>query len=146
MPHPKGITSLSASQMAGRICGREDNVYDKRVIKHILDMCADECRKAILDGERIQISRVGTIIPEVKVHIGNFNLPGYEQEGDSQPFTGIRIFRNHSLREAMNGRLTKNIQDGIYGLARLPFGRKQMDILRHSGYIPQESEDGESAI
>ena len=139
----KGITPLTTFKMASRISERQDNIYDRSVIKNILEMHADECRKAILDGERIEIAKVGTIIPEVKVHIGNFNLPRCNQEGGNSPFTSIRMFRNHSLREAMNRILVKNIQDGIYGLAKLPFGRHQMDILRSSGYISQEADAGE---
>ena len=38
-------------------------------------MYMDECKKALEEGERIEISKVGSIIPEVKVHEGNFNLP-----------------------------------------------------------------------
>ncbi len=33
-------------------------------------MYMDECRKALAEGERIEISKVGSIIPEVKVHEG----------------------------------------------------------------------------
>ena len=77
MARPK---TLTAYKMAKRIFNREDNVYDKKVITkqlitNILLMYMDECRKALAEGERIEISKVGSIIPEVKVHIGNYNLP-----------------------------------------------------------------------
>ena len=74
------VKAVSAYKMAKRIYNREDNVYDKKVITkqlitNILLMYMDECRKALAEGERIEISKVGSIIPEVKVHEGNFNLP-----------------------------------------------------------------------
>ena len=48
--------------------------------------------------------------------------------------------RNNLLVEAMNNTLTKNIENGIYGLEKLPFSRQQMDILKKSGYIPTDAE------
>lgn len=37
-------------------------------------MYMEECQKALLRGDRVQISEVGTIIPEVKT-CESFNLP-----------------------------------------------------------------------
>ena len=75
------MKALSACQMAKRICNREDNIYDKKIvtkqlITNILLMYMDECRKALAEGERIDISKVGSIIPEVKVHIFLYELLG----------------------------------------------------------------------
>jgi len=43
--------------------------------------------------------------------------------------------------------LMENIENGIWGLERLPFDVQQMDILKNSGYIPEDAEikdeDGE---
>ena len=80
MPNAKRKTTLTAHKMAKRIYDREDNVYNKKIVTQklitdILLMYMDDCRKALAEGERIEISKVGSIIPEVKVHIGNFNLP-----------------------------------------------------------------------
>ena len=33
-----------------------------------------------------------------------------------------------------------DIDIGIYGLDKLPFSRQQMDILKKSGYIPEDAE------
>ncbi len=60
------VKALSAYKMAKRIFNREDNVYDKKVITkqlitNILLMYMDECRKALAEGERIEISKVGSI-------------------------------------------------------------------------------------
>lgn len=140
MARVKGTKALSAYKMAKRISDRKDNVYDKRIIENILNMYMDECRKALLSGERVQITKVGTIIPEVKVHEGNFNLLICNKEGGNPPYTGLRIRRNNLLVETMNKLLIKNIENGIYGLEKLPFSRQQMDILKKSGYIPSDAE------
>lgn len=139
------IRGLTANQIAKRIYNREDNVYDKKVITkqlitNILLMYMDECRKALAEGERIEISKVGSIIPEVKVHEGNFNLPMCNKDGGNPPYTKLRIRRNNLLVDVMNNVLIKNIENGIYGLDKLPFSRQQMDTLKKSGYIPEDAE------
>ena len=103
-------------------------------------MYMDECRKALAEGERIEISKVGSIIPEVKVHIGNFNLPMCNKEGGNPPSTKLKITRNNSLMDLMNRTLLKNIENGIYGLEKLPLGKQQLTILKESGYIPEDEE------
>lgn len=142
MARPK---TLTAYKMAKRIYNREDNVYDKKVITkqlitNILLMYMDECRKALAEGERIEISKVGSIIPEVKVHEGNFNLPMCNKDGGNPPYTKLKITRNNLLSDTMNKNLLRNIESGIYGLEKLPFSRQQMDILKKSGYIPADAE------
>ena len=139
------VKALSAYKMAKRIYAREDNVYDKKVVSKklipdILLMYMDECRKALAEGERIEISKVGSIIPEVKVHIGNFNLPMCNKDGENPPYTKLKITRNNLLSDTMNRNLLRNIENGIYGLDKLPFSRQQMDILKKSGYIPADAE------
>ena len=39
----------------------------------------------------------------------------------------------------MNKNLLRNIENGIYGLEKLPFSRQQMNILKKSGYIPADA-------
>ncbi len=139
------IRGLTANQIAKRIYNREDNVYDKKVITKqlitsVLLMYMDECRKALAEGERIEISKVGSIIPEVKVHEGNFNLPMCNKDGGNPPYTKLKITRNNLLGETMNRNLLRNIENGIYGLDKLPFSKQQMDILKKSGYIPADAE------
>lgn len=140
MARVKGTKALSAYKMAKRISDRKDNVYDKRIIENILNMYMDECRKALLSGERVQITKVGTIIPEVKVHEGNFNLPICNKDGGNPPYTKLRIRRNNLLGDIMNRLLIKNIESGIYGLDKLPFSKQQMDILKKSSYISADAE------
>ena len=140
MAEVKRTNALTACKMAKRICDRSDNIYDKKIIENILKMYMDECRKALLAGERVQITKVGTIIPEVKVHEGNFNLPRCNKVGGNPPYTKLRMRRNNFLVEAMNNTLTKNIENGIYGLEKLSFSTQQMDTLKKSGYIPEDVE------
>lgn len=139
------VKALSAYKMAKRIYDREDNVYDKKVITKqlitsILLMYMDECKKALEDGERIEISKVGSIIPEVKVHEGNFNLPMCNKDSGNPPYTKLRIRRNNLFGETMNKNLLRNIESGVCGLDKLPFSKQQMDILKKSGYIPADAE------
>ena len=135
-------TALTAHQMAKRISDREDNIFDKRVITKIVDMYMDECRKALLSGERVQISKVGTIIPEVKTRI-SYNLPVCNKEGGNPPYTKFRICRNNHMGEDMNRALVKNTKNGIYGLEKLPFSKQQITILKDSGYIPEDAGIGD---
>lgn len=139
MARVKGMKALSDYKMAKRISDRKDNVYDKRIIENILNMYMDECRKALLSGERVQITKVGTIIPEVKTRLF-YNLPICNKEGANPPYTKLRISRNNLLGEAMNRNLVKNIENGIYGLEKLPFSKQQFDILKGSGYISEDAE------
>ena len=145
MARVKGTKALSSYKMAKRISDRKDNVYDKKVITKqlitsVLLMYMDECRKALAEGERIEISKVGSIIPEVKVHEGNFNLPICNKDGGNPPYTKLRIRRNNLLGDIMNRLLIKNIENGIYGLDKLPFSKQQMDILKKSGCISEDAE------
>lgn len=130
---------LSAGKMAARIYNREDNIYKQSMIKEILDMYSKEIYNAMMNGERVQISKVGTIIPEVKVRL-HFTLPGCNKEGGNPPYTKIRMSRNHSIKENMDRKLLQNIENGIYGLAKTPFSKQQFDILKNSGYIPEDAE------
>lgn len=133
---------LSSNKMASRIYKREDNQYKQSMIKEILDMYANEIYKAILNGERVQISKVGTIIPEVKTHIGNYNLPVCNGHGGNLPYTKMKISRNNTLREEMNRTLLENVEKGILGLDKLPFDVQQIRILKKSSVIPEGVAEG----
>lgn len=133
---------LSSSKMAARIYNREDNTYKQGMIKEILDMYANEIYKCMMNGERVQITKVGTIIPEIKTHIGSYNMPICNRFNGNNPppYTKIRISRNWSTKEDMDKQLLKNIENGILGLEKLPFDIQQINILKNSGYIPNDTE------
>ena len=67
------------------------------------------------------------------------------KDGGNPPYTKLKITRNNLLGETMNRNLLRNIENGIYGLDKLPFSKQQMDILKKSGYIPKDAvaEDAE---
>jgi len=133
------IEALTTCQMAKRISDRDDNIFDKRVIANILDMYMDECRKALLSGERVQISKVGTIIPEVKARI-SYSLPNCNKEDGNPPYTTFRMSRNYHMKEEMDRLLRQNIKKGIYGLEKLPFSKQQLGILKNIGYVSEDAE------
>ena len=129
---------LQNGKMAGRILAREDNLYKKEVVKNVLDMYADEIQKALLNGERVLISGVGTIIPEVRTHRSCFLPTCDNNTHENAPYTKIRMTRTNSLTEKMNQTLLKNIENGILELKKLPFDMQQISILKNSGYISDE--------
>lgn len=137
---PKGKETLSAFKMSQRIFDRADNVYNKKVIMNILQMYMEECRKALLAGERVEITRVGNITPEIKVHEGNYNLPICNKDSANPPYTKLKMTRAVSLGSVMNNQLIKNIKKGVYGLEKLPFSKQQFAILKKSGYLPEDAE------
>ena len=44
------------------------------------------------------------------------------------------------LHEKMNEKLLENIENGIYGLEKLPFSKQQMTYLKNGGFIPEDAE------
>ncbi|MCH5271767.1 MAG: hypothetical protein J1E83_13685 [Lachnospiraceae bacterium] len=134
-------SALTVNQIAGRICDRDGNLYSKKVVYEILNMYIEECRKGLLRGERILLTGIGTIIPEVKTH-EHFNLPVCNKEDGNPPYTRMRMTRTYSLGQEMNRKLHKNIKNGILGLEELPFSKQQMAILKNSGMIPNEENEG----
>lgn len=138
-------SALQESAMASRIYYREDNTYSKAVIKDILKMYSDEIRNSMIKGERVQITRVGTIIPEVKTHRGQKTyLPTCRGEIDSNsPYTRLRMTRTDSLKNSMNEQLIDNIDNGVLGLEKLLFDKQQLTNLRNAGYISDDIDIGE---
>lgn len=138
MKRQKGLTENS---MALRILEREDNLYKHKMIRDILNMYSDEIRKALLNGERVQISKVGTIIPEVKVHRGEYTLPTCNTtNGNPPPYTDIRMTRTVVMRESMNAKLRENIKNRIFGLRERLFCHRDFDFLKEVGYVPEDAE------
>lgn len=61
------------------------------------------------------LTKVGFTIPEVKVHMGNFNLPMCNKDGGNPPYTKLKITWNNLLNETMN----RNRVAGKAGIFRL---------------------------
>ena len=132
---------ITENQMAIRILNREDNpIYRQKMIRDILNMYSDEVRKAMLNGESVQITGVGTLIPEVKVHEGKYNMPICNQsEGNPPPYTKIRIYRNRAMENTMNHTLLQNLKNGIWGLKNRLFSRTAFEFLKETGFIPEDA-------
>ena len=133
---------ITENQMAIRILNRDDNpIYKQKMIRDILNMYSDEVRKAMLNGESVQITGVGTLIPEVKVHEGKYNMPICNQsEGNPPPYTKIRIYRNRAMENTMNHTLLQNLKNGIWGLKNRLFSRTAFEFLKEAGFIPEDAE------
>lgn len=137
---------LTTNMMASRVYQRANNrIFRREFIYDILKMYIEEVQKALLQGERVQIPGVGTLIPEIKTR-EKFNMPCCNKDDGNPPYTDIRLKQNQQFRAKMTQSLLKNIDNGIYGLDKLPFRETQMDYLKDKGFIPEDaklSEDEE---
>ena len=62
----------------------------------------------MIRGERVQLSGIGTLIPEVKTRM-TFNLPICNKEDGNPPYTRLRMTRIDQLGAQMNQKLTENV-------------------------------------
>lgn len=136
-------SALQESAMAARIYYRKDNKYSKNIIKDVLKMYSDEIRNTLINGERVQISRVGTIIPEVRTHRSCYLPTCNNQSHENAPYTRIRMTRTVSIGDAMDEKLMENMDNGIYGLEKTRFDKQQITNLRNAGYISDDIDIGE---
>ena len=131
---------ISSSKMAGRISKRADNkIYKTEFIYDILKMYMEEVQRALLKGERVQITGVGTIIPEVKTR-ECYSLPCCNKAEGNPPYTKLRMTRTNKLHDKMKETLLENLENGIYGLEKLPFSKQQMTYLKNGRFIPEDAE------
>ena len=135
--------ALTMRQIASRICSRDDNLYSEKIVYEILKKCMDECKKGLLRGERVQLTGIGTLIPEVKTHKHYFNPRTCDNVDEYLPYTKVRVWRSRTLINDMNQTLLKNIQNGILGLEELPFEKQQITNLKDCGLISDEESEYE---
>lgn len=134
--------SLTSNQMATRILNREDNPYKKENVYGVVKLLYEEIGKALMNGERVQITSVGTLIPELKTHIGTYNIPGCNQCNDNPPpYVKVKVSLSKIFRKKMNEKLLDNLENGIAGLGETSFSAQQIKILKDSGYLDEEKED-----
>ena len=129
------------SNMTYRIAGREDNIYHPKMISSILNMYLDECRKALMKGENVQLKGIGTLMPEIKTHRRYYSFHTCENVDEYLPYTRLRMHRSRTLINDMDKTLLKNIQDGILGLEELPFDKQQITNLKNCGLVPNEENE-----
>ena len=134
-----GKYGLTTNTMTDRVYNRIDNeIFRWKFIRKILQAYHEELQNALLQGERVQIPGVGTLIPEIKTK-EKFNMPNCNKEDGHLPYLDIRLTRNVKLRASMTRRLLDNIKNGIYGLEKLPLTEEQLDYLKEKGFAPKKA-------
>ena len=133
--------SVTPHKMGLRILKREDNPYKKEYIEDILNLYMDEVKKALLKGERVLLSGVGTIIPEVKTH-RSYNLPNCNNyTTENAPYVKLRMRQTNQFKTTIDKQIRDSLKNGIYGLEHQPFSKSQLEILKNSGFIFCDDED-----
>lgn len=132
--------SVTVNQMAARILEREDNPYKKDNVYGVLSLYVEECKKALLKGERVQLSGLGTIIPEVKTHRSCFFPRCNNDTHENAPYAKLRIKQTNLFKDAIDKQLLENLENGIYGLEHTPFEKQQIAILKAGGFIPEDED------
>lgn len=132
--------SVTVNQMALRILNREDNLYKKEIVNDILNMYVEECKKALLNGERVQLSGLGTIIPEVKTHRSCFFPRCNNDTHENTPYARLKIKQTNLFKDAIDKQLLENIKNGIYGLEYTLFEKQQIANLKAGGFIQEDEE------
>ncbi|WP_185967561.1 HU family DNA-binding protein [Clostridium sp. HBUAS56010] len=111
--HDHGFTIWRAIE---RVWRREDNAYTKKSIENILKMYAEECLKALMEGEKVSIKGVGTIRPTIvrTSHCGLGTMK--DKEGELRTFVRLHFHTNDLFKKSLKERLNKNMEKGIHGL------------------------------
>ena len=105
----KRIYGLTVKQIAERIMQREDNIYRIEVIRDILDKYCEECANALTDGEKLNISGIGTLTPKIHAPV-TMNI--FDDEDERRvPYVTVNYHRNNKLKDRMNRRYRKNIEN-----------------------------------
>lgn len=125
---------LKTDAITKRIAERGDNVYKADMIQNVLDMYFDECFKALENGEKVYLGRVGsalgTLAPKVKVPFTcsipyHSPLPTYDGDIERKPHTNIVFQKSRKIQDKMNENFRKNIEDGVPGLGKQCMCTKQ---------------------
>ena len=96
----KRIYGLTVKQIAERIMQREDNIYRIEVIRDILDKYCEECANALTDGEKLNISGIGTLTPKIHAPV-TMNI--FDDEDERRvPYVTVNYHRNTKLKDKMN--------------------------------------------
>ncbi len=107
----RGFTVKRATE---QIYKREDNTYNKKTIKKVLKMYAEECMETLINGGKINIKGVGTIRPNI-IHSVRCGLPvmkSREESGEDSSYTVARlnICTSDILKEQLKERLSENLK------------------------------------
>ena len=138
--HYKRVYGLTTKQIAERIMQREDNIYRIEVIRDILDRYCEECTNALLDGEKLNLSGIGTLTPKIHAPV-TMNI---FDDGDEKriPYVTVNYRRNTKLKDRMNRRYRKNIENGFAGLSdKCVCTTQQRNVLIEKGVMEGETID-----
>ena len=140
--HYKRVYGLTTKQIAERIMQREDNIYRMEVIRDILDRYSEECMKALIDGEKLNLSGIGTLTPKIHAPI-TMNI--FDDEDEKRiPYVTVNYRRNTKLKDRMNSRYRKNIENGFAGLSdKCICTTQQKNTLIEKGVMKGEIENAE---
>lgn len=136
---------ISIQGMGERVWKREDNTYKLQMIQEILKMYFDECEKALENGEKVKLSKIGSLSPKVHTPI-TYNVHSMNDEDGNKPYTTIQFTRGRTNKQKMNSKYLKNIKDGFAGIGeQCKCNKLQINILIDKGFLkPEETEeDGE---
>lgn len=149
------LEALTVNDMSERILEREefckdDNVvkknFKREVVRAIINAYIEEMKLAFIEGERVYLPTIGTLIPEVRVPEGSyFNLPNCQKKDIAPPYTNLKFKLNQNLQNDMNRQLRENVAEGILGLEYLSFTEEQVDALKESGYIKSKGRNNGKA-
>lgn len=89
---------ITIQGIAQRIWKREGNIYKLEVIQNILRMYFDECEKALENGERVGLSKIGSLSPRVHTKL-TYNIPSMNAEEGNKPYTSLKFTRGCANKE-----------------------------------------------
>lgn len=135
--------SLTMPTLAARVYEREDNKYKREIIRDVIKMYFEECENALLNGENIQISCIGTL--NAHVHIPkSYACSRFNSVVGNQPYTSVKYNRGQLFRDKMNNRYRNNVKNGIPGLGgKCMCNKAQQTMLKELGFLDAEKEDTE---
>lgn len=132
----------TVKSLAERVWKREDNPFKKEYIMKILKLYHEEIYKALLDGEKINLSKIGTLTPKLHAPISNNLYP--DDEDKCQPYVSIDYVQNRKLKNAASDRFRRNIQDGFDGLSEHCIcTTQQRNTLIRKGFLEGEEVEDE---
>lgn len=105
-------------------------------------MYSGVCMDALLNGEKLNLSGVGTLTPKIHAPV-TMNIFGEDDER-RVPYVTIDYRRNTKLKDRMNSRYRANIQKGFAGLSdKCVCTTQQRNILIEKGLLEGEMIDAE---
>lgn len=83
--------------------------YKREIIRLVLNAYMEKMKLAFIDGGRVCLPGIGTLIPELLIPEGSYyNLPACNKKDIAPPYTNLRFSRNQNLKNDMNRRLPVN--------------------------------------